>query len=288
MDNCIIRINESIDTLSKQEQKIAHYVLDHQKEVSQMTVSELSKKSKSSTATIVRFCTALGYSGYRDFIKSFYHDVANNVLEDENIYEIDNNFDKDMSIKSMIYTVCKLNIEAINNTLKILDEKAIEDAVNAIDKANKVYLYALSGSKVVADDAVFKFQRLGIDCQEYDNSHSQILSASISKPNQVAIIISYTGETRDLLNTISYLKKTGCKTIGITKFGENPISKEVDISIQHSSIGRGLRTYSTRSRIVQHNIIDILFVALCQKRNSNLKKYYELFKDGYGTEEKIK
>jgi DNA-binding MurR/RpiR family transcriptional regulator len=279
MDNCIIRINESIETLSKQEQKIAHYVLDHQKEVSQMTVSQLSKKSKSSTATIVRFCSALGYSGYRDFIKSFYHDVANNVLEEENIYEIDNNFDKEMSIHSTVYAVSQLNVEAINNTLKIIDEKAIEKAVNMIDKANKVYFYALSGSKVVADDAVFKFQRLGIDCQEYDNPHSQILSASISQPNEVAIVISYTGETPDLINTLSYLKKNGCQTIGITKFGENPISKIVDVSIQHSSIGRGYRTYSTRSRVVQHNIIDILFVALCQKRAVNLKKYYDLFKD---------
>jgi len=279
MDNCIIRINESIETLSKQQQKIAHYVLDHQKEVSQMTVSELSKKSKSSTATIVRFCSALGYSGYRDFIKSFYHDVANNVLEDENIYEIDNSFDKEMSIHQTVYAVSRLNVEAINNTLKIIDEKAVEKAVNMIDKANKVYFYALSGSKVVADDAVFKFQRLGIDCQEYDTPHSQILSASISEPNEVAIFISYTGETLDLINTLSYIKKNGCKTIGITKFGENPISNTVDVSIQHSSIGRGYRTYSTRSRVVQHNVIDILYVALCQKRAVNLKKYYDLFKD---------
>lgn len=279
MDNCIIRINESLETLSKQEKKIAHYVLSHKKEVSQMTVSELSKKCKSSTATIVRFCSALGYDGYRDFIKSFYHDVANNILEDENIYEIDNNFNKEMSIHSTIYAVSRLNVEAINNTLKVIDEKAIEKAVNMVDKANKVYFYALSGSKVVADDAVFKFQRLGIDCQEYDTAHSQILSASISKPNEVAIVISYTGETKDLINTLSYLKKNGCQTIGITKFGENPISKIVDVSIQHSSIGRGYRTYSTRSRVVQHNIIDILFVALCQKRSVNLKKYYDLFKD---------
>ena len=146
-----------------------------------------------------------------------------------------------------------------------------------IDKANKVYIYALSGSKVVAYDAVFKFQRLGIDAQAYDDPHSHILSASILNKNDVAIVISYTGETIDILNTANLLKKKGTPIIAISKYGTNPLSKIADINIQHSSLGKGLKTYSTRSRTVQHNIIDILFVGLSQIRNDKLKEYYKLF-----------
>lgn len=277
MDNCIIRINEAIDTLSKQEKKVATYILKHPEEVSKMTVAELSKKCKSSSATIMRFCYSLKYSGYREFVKALYSDISAKLEEQENIYDIDNDDITDMSVSSTIYTVCKLNIGALNSTLKILNAEDIEKAVNLINKANKVYIYALSGSKVVAYDAVFKFQRLGIDCQAYDDPHSQILSASILNKDDVAIVISYTGETPDIINTSNLLKKRNVPIIAITKYGTNPLSKIADINIHHSSIGKGLKTYSTRSRTVQHNIIDILFVALSQIRKDKLKTYYKLF-----------
>ena len=277
MDNCIIRINEVLDSLSKQELKVANYILKHAEEVSKMTVAELSKKCKSSAATIMRFCYSLNYSGYREFIKALYSDIQNKIHEDDSIYDIDNDDITGMSVSSTIYSVCKMNIRALDATLKVISADEVEKAINLIDKANKVYIYALSGSKVVAYDAVFKFQRLGIDAQAYDDPHSQILSASILNKNDVAIVISYTGETIDILNTANLLKKKGTPIIAISKYGTNPLSKIADINIQHSSLGKGLKTYSTRSRTVQHNIIDILFVGLSQIRNDKLKEYYKLF-----------
>lgn len=277
MDNCIIRINEVLDSLSKQELKVANYILKHAEDVSKMTVAELSKKCKSSAATIMRFCYSLNYSGYREFIKALYSDIQNKIHEDDSIYDIDNDDITGMSVSSTIYSVCKMNIRALDATLKVISTDEVEKAINLIDKANKVYIYALSGSKVVAYDAVFKFQRLGIDAQAYDDPHSQILSASILNKNDVAIVISYTGETIDILNTANLLKKKGTPIIAISKYGTNPLSKIADINIQHSSLGKGLKTYSTRSRTVQHNIIDILFVGLSQIRNNKLKEYYKLF-----------
>ena len=277
MDNCIIRINEVLDSLSKQELKVANYILKHAEDVSKMTVAELSKKCKSSAATIMRFCYSLNYSGYREFIKALYSDIQNKIHEDDSIYDIDNDDITGMSVSSTIYSVCKMNIRALDATLKVISADEVEKAINLIDKAHKVYIYALSGSKVVAYDAVFKFQRLGIDAQAYDDPHSQILSASILNKNDVAIVISYTGETIDILNTANLLKKKGTPIIAISKYGTNPLSKIADINIQHSSLGKGLKTYSTRSRTVQHNIIDILFVGLSQIRNNKLKEYYKLF-----------
>ena len=277
MDNCIIRINEVLDSLSKQELKVANYILKHAEDVSKMTVAELSKKCKSSAATIMRFCYSLNYSGYREFIKALYSDIQNKIHEDDSIYDIDNDDITGMSVSSTIYSVCKMNIRALDATLKVISTDEVEKAINLIDKANKVYIYALSSSKVVAYDAVFKFQRLGIDAQAYDDPHSQILSASILNKNDVAIVISYTGETIDILNTANLLKKKGTPIIAISKYGTNPLSKIADINIQHSSLGKGLKTYSTRSRTVQHNIIDILFVGLSQIRNDKLKEYYKLF-----------
>jgi DNA-binding MurR/RpiR family transcriptional regulator len=277
MNNCIVRINESLDSFSKQVGKVARYVLDHQEEVIQMTISELAKKSKSSTATIVRFATILGFKGYRDFIKSLYHDVVSNTLSEENIYELDSKTPKESTIEQTISIVSRLNIEALTNTLKIIDPRCVEWAVNAINSANRVAIYALSGSLIVAEDAIFKFDRLGINCRLYDTPHSQILSTTNLTSDDAAIFISYSGETKDIIVAAELLAERRVKSISITKYGENTLTKTCSINIQHSSLGKGFRSFSTRSRVVQANIIDVLFVALAQRRGDYLKKYYQLF-----------
>jgi DNA-binding MurR/RpiR family transcriptional regulator len=92
--------------------------------------------------------------------------------------------------------VSKLNIEALMSTLKIVDEKCVERAVNAINTANRVAIYALSGSLIAAQDALFKFDRLGINCRLYDTPHSQILSAATLNAEDAAIFLSYSGEQK--------------------------------------------------------------------------------------------
>lgn len=138
-------------------------------------------------------------------------------------------------------------------------------------------IYALSGSIVVAEDALFKFDRLGINCRIYDTPHSQILSAATLNPEDVALFLSYSGETKDIVAAAELASGRQVQTISITKYGENTLTKACSINIQHSSLGKGFRSFSTRSRVVQSNIIDILFVGLAQRRGEYLKKYYELF-----------
>ena len=49
------------------EKEIAHYLLSHGEDVLKLTVSQLSQKTYTSPATIVRLCQKLGLEGYNDF-----------------------------------------------------------------------------------------------------------------------------------------------------------------------------------------------------------------------------
>ena len=205
-----------------------------------------------------------------------YHE-ANSLPVQENVYEINHENPLNMDIDTVIKVVCNLNIESIRNSLMMLEETKVLKAIEAIHKAPRVVVYALSGSVAPALDLKFKFQRLGINCEVYDNPHSLILSATTLKSKDVVIALSYTGETKEILDALKYVKENGAKIIGITMVGNNSLSKICDICIEHSSVDKGLRTYSTRSRVVQENIIDILYIGLCTKRKGFLERYYSLF-----------
>ena len=276
MNSGILKINEYYKTFTKQEKKLADFLLKNINEASVLTISELSKESGVSCSTINRFAITLGYKGFKEFIRDMYHE-ANSLPVQENVYEINHENPLNMDIDTVIKVVCNLNIESIRNSLMMLEETKVLKAIEAIHKAPRVVVYALSGSVAPALDLKFKFQRLGINCEVYDNPHSLILSATTLKSKDVVIALSYTGETKEILDALKYVKENGAKIIGITMVGNNSLSKICDICIEHSSVDKGLRTYSTRSRVVQENIIDILYIALCTKRKGILERYYSLF-----------
>ena len=276
MNSGILKINEYYKTFTKQEKKLADFLLKNINEASVLTISELSKESGVSCSTINRFAITLGYKGFKEFIRDMYHE-ANSLPVQEHVYEINHENPLNMDIDTVIKVVCNLNIESIRNSLMMLEETKVLKAIEAIHKAPRVVVYALSGSVAPALDLKFKFQRLGINCEVYDNPHSLILSATTLKSKDVVIALSYTGETKEILDALKYVKENGAKIIGITMVGNNSLSKICDICIEHSSVDKGLRTYSTRSRVVQENIIDILYIGLCTKRKGFLERYYSLF-----------
>ena len=276
MNSGILKINEYYKTFTKQEKKLADFLLKNINEASVLTISELSKESGVSCSTINRFAITLGYKGFKEFIRDMYHE-ANSLPVQENVYEINHENPLNMDIDTVIKVVCNLNIESIRNSLMMLEETKVLKAIEAIHKAPRVVVYALSGSVAPALDLKFKFQRLGINCEVYDNPHSLILSATTLKSKDVVIALSYTGETKEILDALKYVKENGAKIIGITMVGNNSLSKICDICIEHSSVDKGLRTYSTRSRVVQENIIDILYIGLCTKRKGFLERCYSLF-----------
>ena len=276
MNSGILKINEYYKTFTKQEKKLADFLLKNINEASVLTISELSKKSGVSCSTINRFAITLGYKGFKEFIRDMYHE-ANSLPVQENVYEINHENPLNMDIDTVIKVVCNLNIESIRNSLMMIEETKVLKAIEAIHKAPRVVVYALSGSVAPALDLKFKFQRLGINCEVYDNPHSLILSATTLKSKDVVIALSYTGETKEILDALKYVKENGAKIIGITMVGNNSLSIICDICIEHSSVDKGLRTYSTRSRVVQENIIDILYIGLCTKRKGFLERYYSLF-----------
>ena len=278
MKNCIIKLKECYGRLSKSEKIVADYILKNKLTASDLTISELSKKTNVSCSTINSLALNLGYDGYKEFIKSLYLNAHNDEKElNKHIYDVDIDDDFNLSIKEVASLVCSLNIEAITNTYKMLDMKTLNKVIKLIDKAQRVVIFALSGSIVVAKDMLFKLERLGIACQVSDNYHSLLANASTLKKNELAVFISYSGNTKEVIEAAKLAKETEATVVGITMVGNNQLSKLVDYSIQHSSVDRGIKTFSTRSRVVQENIVDMIFIGLVTKRKEQLNKYYSLF-----------
>jgi DNA-binding MurR/RpiR family transcriptional regulator len=103
----------------------------------------------------------------------------------------------------------------------------------------------------------------------------QFVSASNLTEEDVALGISYSGETIDIVRAMEVAKNTGATTICITKFGNTPITKVSDIKLFVSSNEALFRSAAMASRIAQLNVIDILFSIVTCKNYDVVIKYLE-------------
>jgi DNA-binding MurR/RpiR family transcriptional regulator len=269
MSGSLIRISEIIDNLSPSERKIAEYVLKNSKEISSLSIRELSENSGSSKTSVVRLCKMLGYSGYKDFRIMIARDTVNINTEDEMYTDIK---PKD-GLSTIIPNISYNNKKAIDNTMKVLSYESVQAAVNVIIKANKLDFYGVGASYIIALDAYQKFTRIDKNVRISQDPHMQVQFASTLKKGDVAVAISYSGETKDTFDSIRIAKEAGAITICITKFGNSTISDFCDIKLFVSSPEITFRSGATSSRIAQLNIIDILFTGVASSMFDEIKSY---------------
>ncbi len=264
MADTLALIRESIESLRNSEKKVAKCVLTDPSAVITSSITELAERAGTSEPTVIRFCRKLGLGGYMELRLNLARDLPSSQYIFENISEDD-------SLAGIAGKVLNAHREAIANALSRLNLDDLDLAVRALQAARRIEFYGFGGSAVVARDAYHKFFRLGIPCAAHDDSHMQVMSAALLGPDDVVLVFSHTGSTKDIIDSARIARKAGAKVIGIIGSENAPLLKECDISLSVYSQEAALRLAPMTSRMVQLAIVDVLFVAVAMKNFEGIK-----------------
>ncbi len=157
--------------------------------------------------------------------------------ENEYTY-VDENYD--CNIDSVINKITNKNIETINQTRLLNEKDIIKEAVEQIIKAKNVYIFGVGGSALVALDLQMKLLRINKQAFTSLDSHTQLMVSSNVDKEDIAIAISYSGESKEVIKSIENAKLKGCKVICITKYSDNHLSKISDLKLVVPNIEKGL------------------------------------------------
>ncbi|MBP3265067.1 MAG: MurR/RpiR family transcriptional regulator [Acidaminococcaceae bacterium] len=260
---CLPLLRSSYNGLTKSEQKLADYILKNPSDVMHMTMSELADATSSADATVFRFCQKLGFSGFQGLKQALAGDLfspaeslSQEVGPEDTPQEITRKVFQDM-------------IDALQTTGKMLDYRALEQAMDIISRANRVDAYGYGGSGVVAQDIAHRFMRFGMDVHAYSDPHLQIASASLLKPEDVVIAISHTGASIDLLKVLEMARSRGSKIILITSYLKSPATKLADVVLTGMARETNYRSEAMASRLVHLAILDCLYTGVMLRRMDN-------------------
>lgn len=261
----LVSLKAILDDLKPSEQKVAQYILAHPEEVVKLSVQKLAELSGVSEATIIRLARSLNMKGYQELKLRIAGDL-NKQSSLRSYQEIM----MEGSVESIMQAVSWNNVQSIQDTLSVLSSDEVKKAADAVTQARKIDVYGVGASAVIAADIKQKFSRIDLWCEAYADFHAQLTSAVTLSEKDVAIGISYSGQTEDIIQSLTEARQQGATIISLTKFGPSPVADLADIRLFTSSVEKSIRSGAMASRIAQLNVIDILFITMVSRQQEEV------------------
>ncbi|NBD26637.1 MurR/RpiR family transcriptional regulator [Paenibacillus glycinis] len=269
-DNILIKIRDMKDSMTPVEKLVADFILENTDEVPHLSIKSLAQMSKTSDASVLRFCKTLGYGGYRSFIVSISASLGSRDEEQKDQYT-DIQPGDDLSI--IISNISRNNIKSIEDTLSVIDREQVAKAVKVLRESSRIVFFGVGASGIVCMDAEQKFSRINKMCHAYTDSHSQLTAATLLGKGDVAFFVSNSGDTVEILDTLELAQKNGATTIAITKYNKSELADKSDILLSISTPELTMRSGAMGSRIAMLTVIDMLFAGVASAEYQNVKKY---------------
>jgi len=249
----LLRVRGIRSSLKGAEGKVADYLLKYPEDFSSSTVAEIATTSKVSEATVIRFCRTLGFSGFNDIKMQVSRELYSHTdsLIPEELKESD-------SAHEIIGKVFSFNIQTLEETLEVLDSKALSKAGDIIASSGKLLIVGVGTSSANVQDAHNKFFRIGINSVAQSDAHLQLMEASLLTSKDTVLAISHSGRTKDPIETLEIAKACKAKTIVITGNPASPLASLGDIILLTASSESRFRKEALSSRLAQMSIIDAL------------------------------
>ena len=202
-------------SLTKSGAIVADYLVQHAEDAQYLSISSLAKACGVAEATIFRFCRSLGFDGYNEM------KIA---LAKANAMAVPVALKLEPGVDTQILCTHAYNtaIEALNGTRNALDPAAIDQAATLLQRARQVFCFGQGGSSLLASDIWARFATISTKFHTSGDSHMQAIAASLMGPEDVVLFVSYSGATRDMMDTLRLAKENGAKVILLTHYNDAP------------------------------------------------------------------
>ena len=246
------------DGLTFSEEKLSNYIQEHREEIRNLTSQELADAVGVGQSTVIRFSQKLGYGNYKKMIADISMDNPDAYVD----LEID---DQESTVETMEKLREQYNL-ILDMTFDMNKSDDVDLAVDFLYNARKIIIAGFSVSNnCFADYFAHRLSYIGLDAYHHD--HTTMIYSALNQCNDqdVIIVLSESGETRDMVNFAKLAKKRGMKVISITKVSENTIKALSDINFKLVEYGNRtfLRTNLIRSSLLA--VFDMIYLNLLKK-----------------------
>ena len=264
--NFLLKIRALLPSLNEHGQKVAQYVLNHPDEVVHLAIGEMAARCHTSDTTIFRFCRKVGAVGYQDFKIRLAQELASVRAP---TYAVVNGAD---SLADVVHKTIMANVKALEDTLAVLDLVTVDLAAETLLAARRVDIYGAGGGAIAALDLQYKLMRLGVRAVPHTDSEVQVVSATLLTSADVAVAISHSGESQDVLRALQVAAASGARTIALTNHPTSSIALAAQINLYTGAQEALAHGYPLGARVAQVGLIDVLYACMARTRQAEVEQ----------------
>ena len=248
---------------SKVFRRIADSVLEHPDQVLASNIHQLGRELEIAESSIVRFCKALGYSGFSELklMLAKYGRQSSKIII-ENL--------KDGSPEAVSREIFSLSIETLQIAAEQLDFSALQKAADMLNRAGRIVICGVGASASVAESFAAHLLRIGIAAEASTDGELMQMTARGADARTLFVAITKSGRNLPLVRAFELAKARGAMTVCLTGFEQTPIERFCDVRIVHYCPS----TILMSSRIVQSTIIDCLCINAVIQRKEEAERIY--------------
>ena len=255
------RVRAARDTLTPAERRVTDVVLGNPRSLLNDAIAVIAQQAEVSQPTVIRFCRSLGFEGLADFKLKLASGLTGTVpVQRSQVRRGEPT--ADLSAKVLDNT-----ISAIVHFRESLNAAAIDRAIALLRGARRVEIFACGNSAVVALDAQHKLLRFRIPVVAQTDSSLQSLAAEMLAAGDVAIFISSSGQTAELVRAAGVALERGASVVAVTA-GQSRLARLATVCIGLDHAEDSSTFLSMVARILQLLVVDIVSTGLAVQRDT--------------------
>lgn len=244
---------------TRAEKRVADYVLSHPQDVVYFSINDLADACGVGETSVFRFCRDLDQKGYQDFKMHLAQAIAAGSDEAAATQWAGEVSFKD-SIEVVLQKVLASSISALQETCNHVNIQDIEQAVTWLAAARGIYFFGVGGSMVAAQEAQNRFMRISPRTHMTQDLHLQFMAAALMSEQDVAVLFSYSGATKDTLDIARQAKERGAKLIAVTRYPKSSLGKLCDVILLCGGNEGPLQGGSMAVKMSQYLLLDLLYL----------------------------
>ena len=234
-----------------------------------MSITDLADACKVGDTSVYRFCRTMKLQGYQEFkMRLSLSQGATSSSSTKTVLE-SRRFDD--SLGEMAEKVLQLHLAAIKETYMLLSRDNFDKILDMFEQAKRVFFFGIGDSLLTAEEARNKFLRITNKVICITDPHMQAMAASMTTEEDLIVIISYSGATKDNIHVAKVAKEAGAKIACITHFQKSPLTSYSDAILLCGSSEGPLEGGSMTAKLSQLYLIDLLYQEFYERNYESCK-----------------
>lgn len=219
-------INSKMDNLSTGQVEVARYIIKNPREAAFFTASQIGEKAGVSESTVIRFASALGFSGFPELRNA----VQELLMDHLSTLERYQDYDSSANSTSLFEKVIDEGLTTLSLMRTQIDQGALEVLTTAIAETDTLFIIGQRSSYSLAYYLSYylswfmpRVDLLGV--------HLANEKLSNAPENSLALGISFPRFSRWTLETLVFARQRGLATASVTSDFNSPLASQSDIVV---------------------------------------------------------